>query len=418
MAVSGREGLKCHKNLGQVKEVFTDEVLFTLPGSMAVAHARYSTTGGNELRNTQPMLAATMYGTLALVHNGNLSNASALRKELEEKGLIFQTSSDTEVIAYLLAGELRKRGGDLAAAARACAGRMEGSYSLVMLLGEEMLALRDRKGMRPLCYGELDGRPVFASESCAIRSIGGKPIRDVLPGEMIKVESGGKLRFFPPEQTDGGALCIFEHIYFARPDSVIDGQSVYESRILAGRLLAKTHPVQADLVIGVPDSGLIAAVGYAEYSGIPYGEGLVRNRYVGRTFIEPTQALRSAKVTLKLSPMKQVIRGKRLVIVDDSIVRGTTSGQIVALLKEAGAKEVHVRISAPPFLYPCYFGTDVPTREQLASVRFSHEELTRQIGADSLGFLPLEQLDSIAPHSGLHFCKGCFNGEYPYPVNE
>lgn len=417
MAVQGRDGLRHHKALGQVKDVFTPPALDALPGELAVAHVRYSTTGGNELRNTQPMLANTRYGTLALVHNGNLSNAGPLRAELEEQGLIFQAGSDTEVIAYLMASQLRRTGGDLARAARACMERMEGAYSLVMLLGREMLALRDPKGMRPLVRGRVGGCPVFASESCAIASIGGQVEADVAPGELVRVREG-RVEVLPPKAKDPGALCIFEHIYFARPDSTLDGQSVYQARLLAGELLAKTHPVQADLVVGVPDSGLIAAIGYARHAGIPYGEGLVKNRYIGRTFIEPTQTLRSAKVTLKLSPLRAAVAGKRLVLVDDSIVRGTTTGQIVSMLKKAGAREVHVRISSPPFLYPCYFGTDVASRDQLASVRFTHEQLTAHIGADSLGFLPLEALASIAPNSRLGFCAGCFQGQYPYPAPE
>ncbi|MDR3084780.1 MAG: amidophosphoribosyltransferase [Christensenellaceae bacterium] len=404
------------KNLGQVKEVFGPKDFLALPGDKAVGHVRYSTTGGNLPRNTQPMLAGTREGTLALVHNGNLSNAAALRRELEAKGLIFQTDSDTEVIAYLLAGELI-RTKDIVAALQAAMTRMEGSYSLVMLLNGTMLAVRDPFGMRPLCMGEVEGSPVFASESCAIGAVRGRFVRDLKPGEIVRVEGKNVDSFFGGKPS-AGALCIFEHIYFARPDSVIDGQSVYEARLRAGRILAESHPVKADLVIGVPDSGLIAAIGYAEGSGIPHGEGFVINRYIGRTFIEPTQEMRASKVRLKLSPLRRAVEGKRVVMVDDSLVRGTTMGPTVALLKKAGAAEVHVRICAPPFLYPCYFGTDVPSRELLASVRWSHEELTHRIGADSLGFLPLNRVHDLAPNSGLGFCDGCFSGKYPYEVAE
>jgi amidophosphoribosyltransferase len=400
------------KNLGQVKDVFGPKDFLALPGDKAVGHVRYSTTGGNLPRNTQPMLAGTREGTLALVHNGNLSNAAALREALEAKGLIFQTDSDTEVIAYLLAGELI-RTKDIVAALQAAMGQMEGSYSLVMLLGGTMLAVRDPFGMRPLCMGEVDGNPVFASESCAISAVRGRFVRDLRPGEIVRVQDG-KLDAFLGGKRSSGALCIFEHIYFARPDSVIDGQSVYEARLRAGRIAAESHPVEADLVVGVPNSGLIAAIGYAEGSGIPYGEAFVMNRYVGRTFIEPTQEMRALKVGLKLSVLRQAVAGKRLVMVEDSLVRATTTDQVVALLKRAGATEVHVRICAPPFLYPCYFGTDVPSRELLASVRWSNEELTRHIGADSLRFLPLERLGEIAPNSALGFCEGCFSGQYPY----
>lgn len=416
IATQANGKLYLHKGLGQVKDVLTPEQLRLLPGSTAIAHARYSTTGGNEQRNTQPMLASTGHGSLALVHNGNLSNAAILRDSLEKQGMILQTNSDTEVIAYLLSNALLTTK-EPVKAIQSLMGVLEGSYSLVILLGGAMYAVRDPWGMRPLCFGTVEGSVAVASESCALTSMGGRVDGDVQPGEIVKISEKG-VEHIPQPKPKCGALCIFEHIYFARPDSEIDGQSVYQARIKAGEILAQTHPVQADLVIGVPDSGLIAALGYAQQSGIPYGEGLIKNRYIGRTFIEPTQEMRSAKVRLKLNPMRSVVAGKRIVVVDDSIVRGTTTGQIVSLLKSAGATQVHVRISAPPFLYPCFFGTDVATRDQLASVRWTHEELTKRIGADSLGFLPLERVREIAPKSSLGFCDGCFSGKYPYPIYE
>ena len=356
-------------------------------------------------------------GSLVIAHNGNVSNAALLRQELEQQGAVFQCTSDTEVIAFLIAKE-RLTANSVEEAVARVAPRLEGSFSLLVMSPKKLIALRDPKGMRPLCMGHLGKSPVFASESCALDSIGASFDRDVRPGELIVVDESGERVMESGINPDASkcALCVFEHIYFARPDSVIDGQSVYQARLEAGRILARSHPVQADLVIGVPDSGLAAAIGFAQESGIPYGEGLVKNRYIGRTFIQPTQNGRESAVSIKLSALRRSVEGKRVVMIDDSIVRGTTMRQIVDLLKKAGATEVHVRISAPEFLWPCYYGTDIDDRSQLASVKFTHEELTERIGADSLGFLPLSQVKEIAKDSKLNFCTACFSGDYPYPV--
>ena len=388
-----------------------------MKGSIAIGHARYSTTGGNNRRNIQPLGVDYIKGSLVIAHNGNVSNAALLRQELEQQGAVFQCTSDTEVIAFLIAKE-RLTANSVEEAVARVAPRLEGSFSLLVMSPKKLIALRDPKGMRPLCMGHLGKSPVFASESCALDSIGASFDRDVRPGELIVVDESGERVMESGINPDASkcALCVFEHIYFARPDSVIDGQSVYQARLEAGRILARSHPVQADLVIGVPDSGLAAAIGFAQESGIPYGEGLVKNRYIGRTFIQPTQNGRESAVSIKLSALRRSVEGKRVVMIDDSIVRGTTMRQIVDLLKKAGATEVHVRISAPEFLWPCYYGTDIDDRSQLASVKFTHEELTERIGADSLGFLPLAQVKEIAKDSKLNFCTACFSGDYPYPV--
>ena len=417
IAVNDHNLINLHKDLGLVHEVFDEALLSRMPGGIAIGHVRYSTTGGNNRRNIQPLGVDYIKGSLVIAHNGNISNAAVLRKELEQQGAIFQCTSDTEVIAFLIAKE-RLNTPSVEEAVRRVLPRLEGSFSLLVMSPSKLIAARDSKGMRPLCMGKLEDSVLFASESCALDAIGAAFERDVAPGEMIVVEQQGQrsIRWAPECDHSDCALCIFEHIYFARPDSVIDGQSVYNARIEAGRILARTHPVQADLVIGVPDSGLVAAIGFAQESGIPYGEGLVKNRYIGRTFIQPTQSGRESAVSIKLSPLKESVRGKRVVMVDDSIVRGTTMRQIVELLKKAGAAQVHVRISAPEFLWPCYYGTDIDDRSHLASVLYTHDELCSRIGADSLGFLPLEQVEAIAGDSALGFCKACFSGQYPWPV--
>ena len=417
IAVNDHNLINLHKDLGLVHEVFDEALLSRMPGSIAIGHVRYSTTGGNNRRNIQPLGVDYIKGSLVIAHNGNISNAAVLRKELEQQGAIFQCTSDTEVIAFLIARE-RLNTPSVEEAVRRVLPRLEGSFSLLVMSPKKLIAARDSKGMRPLCMGRLDDSVLFASESCALDAIGASFERDIAPGEMIVVEQQGQrsIRWAPETPCKDCALCIFEHIYFARPDSVIDGQSVYNARIEAGRILARNHPVQADLVIGVPDSGLVAAIGFAQESGIPYGEGLVKNRYIGRTFIQPTQSGRESAVSIKLSPLRESVRGKRVVMVDDSIVRGTTMRQIVELLKKAGAAQVHVRISAPEFLWPCYYGTDIDDRSHLASVLYTHDELCSRIGADSLGFLPLDQVEAIAGDSTLGFCKACFSGRYPWPV--
>ncbi len=417
IAVNDGNLISLYKDLGLVHEVFDEKILSGMKGSIAIGHARYSTTGGNNRRNIQPLGVDYIKGSLVIAHNGNVSNAALLRQELEQQGAVFQCTSDTEVIAFLIAKE-RLTANSVEEAVARVAPRLEGSFSLLVMSPKKLIALRDPKGMRPLCMGHLGKSPVFASESCALDSIGASFDRDVRPGELIVVDESGERVIESGINPDASkcALCVFEHIYFARPDSVIDGQSVYQARLEAGRILARSHPVQADLVIGVPDSGLAAAIGFAQESGIPYGEGLVKNRYIGRTFIQPTQNGRESAVSIKLSALRRSVEGKRVVMIDDSIVRGTTMRQIVDLLKKAGATEVHVRISAPEFLWPCYYGTDIDDRSQLASVKFTHEELTERIGADSLGFLPLAQVKEIAKDSKLNFCTACFSGDYPYPV--
>ena len=417
IAVNDGNLISLYKDLGLVHEVFDEKILSGMKGSIAIGHARYSTTGGNNRRNIQPLGVDYIKGSLVIAHNGNVSNAALLRQELEQQGAVFQCTSDTEVIAFLIAKE-RLTANSVEEAVARVAPRLEGSFSLLVMSPKKLIALRDPKGMRPLCMGHLGESPVFASESCALDSIGASFDRDVRPGELIVVDESGEHVMESGINPDASkcALCVFEHIYFARPDSVIDGQSVYQARLEAGRILARSHPVQADLVIGVPDSGLAAAIGFAQESGIPYGEGLVKNRYIGRTFIQPTQNGRESAVSIKLSALRRSVEGKRVVMIDDSIVRGTTMRQIVDLLKKAGATEVHVRISAPEFLWPCYYGTDIDDRSQLASVKFTHEELTERIGADSLGFLPLAQVKEIAKDSKLNFCTACFSGDYPYPV--
>lgn len=417
IAVNDGNLISLYKDLGLVHEVFDEKILSGMKGSIAIGHARYSTTGGNNRRNIQPLGVDYIKGSLVIAHNGNVSNAALLRQELEQQGAVFQCTSDTEVIAFLIAKE-RLTANSVEEAVARVAPRLEGSFSLLVMSPKKLIALRDPKGMRPLCMGHLGKSPVFASESCALDSIGASFDRDVRPGELIVVDESGEHVMESGINPDASkcALCVFEHIYFARPDSVIDGQSVYQARLEAGRILARSHPVQADLVIGVPDSGLAAAIGFAQESGIPYGEGLVKNRYIGRTFIQPTQNGRESAVSIKLSALRRSVEGKRVVMIDDSIVRGTTMRQIVDLLKKAGATEVHVRISAPEFLWPCYYGTDIDDRSQLASVKFTHEELTERIGADSLGFLPLAQVKEIAKDSKLNFCTACFSGDYPYPV--
>ena len=417
IAVNDGNLISLYKDLGLVHEVFDEKILSGMKGSIAIGHARYSTTGGNNRRNIQPLGVDYIKGSLVIAHNGNVSNAALLRQELEQQGAVFQCTSDTEVIAFLIAKE-RLTANSVEEAVARVAPRLEGSFSLLVMSPKKLIALRDPKGMRPLCMGHLGKSTVFASESCALDSIGASFDRDVRPGELIVVDESGERVMESGINPDASkcALCVFEHIYFARPDSVIDGQSVYQARLEAGRILARSHPVQADLVIGVPDSGLAAAIGFAQESGIPYGEGLVKNRYIGRTFIQPTQNGRESAVSIKLSALRRSVEGKRVVMIDDSIVRGTTMRQIVDLLKKAGATEVHVRISAPEFLWPCYYGTDIDDRSQLASVKFTHEELTERIGADSLGFLPLSQVKEIAKDSKLNFCTACFSGDYPYPV--
>ena len=418
IAINDGGVITSHKDVGLVSEVFTPEVLEHLGnGSMAVGHVRYATTGRKSRSNAQPMVINHVKGTMALCHNGNLTNAAELREKLELSGAIFHTTSDTEVIAYTITGA-RLKTPSIEAAVSAAMDIIQGAYSLVLLSPRKLIAARDPNGFRPLCIGTLDGGYVFASESCALDAIGACFLRDVEPGEIVVADKDGLRSIKDHCGKAKSSLCVFEFIYFARPDSVIDGAGVHEARLRAGAFLALEHPVQADIVIGVPDSGIDAAIGYARQSGIPYGTGFIKNKYIARTFIAPGQKNREDKVRIELIPISSVVRGKRVVIVDDSIVRGTTSARIVRLLREAGATEVHMRISAPHFLHPCYFGTDIDSRDHLIACNHTVEEIGSIIGADSLGYLSVENVHKLANGCRCTFCDGCFTGHYPVPVPE
>lgn len=416
IAVSDTNGPKgkvdSYKGMGLVNEVFSPENLEGLKGDIGVGHVRYSTAGASTRENAQPLVLNYVKGTLGLAHNGNLINALELRKELEYTGAIFQTTIDSEVIAYHIARE-RLNCGTVEEAVKLAMKKIKGAYSLVVMSPRKLIGARDPHGFKPLCIGKRDNAYILASESCALDTIGAEFIRDVLPGEIVTITPQAGIvsdtSMCLPEEKQG--RCIFEHIYFARPDSNIDGVNVYQSRIKAGRFLAIDSPVEADVVVGVPESGNAAALGFAMESGIPYGTAFVKNSYVGRTFIKPKQSSRESSVRVKLNVLKESVQGKRVVMIDDSIVRGTTSDRIVGMLKEAGAKEVHVRISSPPFLWPCYFGTDVPAREQLIAYNRTIEEIREIIGADSLGYLDMNRLEELV--DGKAICKGCFNGKYP-----
>lgn len=417
IAVSDTKGPKgkvvSSKDMGLIHEVFTPDSLDRLKGDIGVGHVRYSTAGSSTRENAQPLVLSYVKGTLGLAHNGNLINAPELRKELEYTGAIFQTTIDSEVIAYHIARERLKSATVEEAVGRAM-NKIKGSYSLVIMSPRKLIGARDPFGFRPLCIGKRDNAYVLASETCALDTIGAEFIRDVLPGEIVTISpeygiQSDTTHCIAPEKQ---ARCIFEYIYFARPDSYIDGVSVYNSRIMAGKFLAMDSPVEADLVVGVPESGNCAALGYSLQSGIPYGQAFVKNSYVGRTFIKPKQRNRESSVQVKLNALKEAVEGKRIIMIDDSIVRGTTSDRIVRMLREAGAKEVHMRVSSPPFLWPCYFGTDVPAREQLIAYHRSVEEIRQIIGADSLAYLRLERLNEmVGGECGI--CNGCFTGQYP-----
>ncbi len=413
IAVNKNGAIDCHKDVGLVNEVFSRDVLGKLhEGGMAVGHCRYGTTGTQSRINAQPMLVNHQKGSMALCHNGNLVNARELRAELELRGSLFHTTSDTEVIAYIITQELLKRG-CIEQAVLGAMERLSGAYSLVIMTASKLIAVRDPHGFRPLCMGRTeDGGVVFASESCALDAVGARFERDILPGEVVIADESGVHSLEASEKCKS-ALCVFEFIYFARPDSVIDGSSVHTARLRAGAFLALEHPVQADVVIGVPDSGIDAAIGYARQSGIPYGVGFIKNRYIGRTFIQPEQTQRQNSVRIKLNAVSATVKGKRVVLIDDSIVRGTTSARIVSLLREAGAAEVHMRLSSPPFIRPCYFGTDIDSTDSLIAAHHSVEEIRQIIGVDSLGFLNVDYVDKLADNSQCGFCRGCFTGEYP-----
>ena len=406
-----------HRSLGQVSTVFDEETLAKLPmGEIGVGHVRYGTTGGNNYTNCQPIEVNHQKGKMALAHNGNISNAYTLRNELELSGAIFHSTSDTEIIAYIVTRE-RLKCPSIERAVIETMKFLDGAYSIVLMSASKLIALRDPYGFRPLCYGQKeDGTYIVASESCALEAVGATFIRDVEPGEVITfsekgVESNREMCGKKRRQ-----LCVFEYIYFARPDSVIDGVSVHSARIKAGRILAKAYPVEADVVIGVPDSGLDAALGYSKESGIPYGIGFIKNKYIGRTFISPTQDERNNQVRIKLNPIRSTVEGKRVILVDDSIVRGTTSGHIVKLLRDAGATEIHMMISSPPFVSPCYYGTDIDSKENLIACKYTIPEIAKEIGADSLGYLPIDGLKELAESENI--CSACFTGDYETEVPE
>ena len=416
IAVSDTAGPKgkvlSSKDMGLLNEAFTPEILEKLKGDIGVGHVRYSTAGSSTRENAQPLVLNYVKGTLGLAHNGNLINTPELRHELEYTGAIFQTTIDSEIIAYLIARE-RLNSKTVEEAVGRAMKKIKGAYSLIIMSPRKLIGARDPFGFKPLCIGKRENAYILASETCALDTVGATFVRDVEPGEIVTIspEKGiesDKSMCIPKNQH---ARCVFEYIYFARPDSYFDGVSVYNSRILAGKFLAMDSPVDADLVVGVPESGNYAALGYSLKSGIPYGQAFVKNSYVGRTFIKPKQKNRESSVQVKLNVLREAVEGKRIIMIDDSIVRGTTSDRIVHMLRQAGAKEVHMRVSSPPFLWPCYFGTDVPAREQLIAYNRTVDEICSIIGADSLGYLKEERLHELVGDLGI--CKGCFNGNYP-----
>ena len=406
--------LNLHRAMGEVEEIFQPSVLAKLPGSSAIGHTRYSTAGDKALLNAQPIMIDCNKGKIALAHNGNLTNALEWRRKLEHRGSIFQSNSDTEVIVHLIA---RSQARNFSAALGDALNLVEGAYSLLVLTPEELYAVRDPRGFRPLALGKIataDGSEAWAvaSETCAFDLMNAEYVRDVEPGEMLRISRAGieSIRFSPPKPHQ---FCIFEHVYFSRPDSTVFGRSVNESREMLGRLLAREHPVEADMIVPIPDSGVPAAIGYSLESKIPFRMGLIRNHYIGRTFIEPSQAIRNFGVKLKLNPVRNLVAGQRVVLVDDSIVRGTTSRKLVRLMREAGAKEVHMRISCPPTISPCYYGVDTPTKEELIASSNTPEQICKYLGADSLGYLSLSGLKQAVNDKDGEFCTSCYTGVYP-----
>ncbi len=403
------------KGMGLISEVFTEENMEHLQGNIGVGHVRYSRSGENSIHNTQPLVLNYVKGTLCIAQNGCLVNTRKLREELEQTGAIFQTTVDTEVIAYHIARE-RLKSKTVEEAVVNAMKKLVGAYSLVIMSPRKLIGARDSFGFHPLCIGKKGSTYILASESAALNAVDAEFIRDVQPGEVVMIDKDG-IHSDTSLCAKNHARCIFEYIYFARPDSRIDGVSVYNSRVMAGRILAQTHPVDADVVVGVPDSGNAAALGYALESGIPLGMAFVKNSYVGRTFIKPKQALRASSVRIKLNVLPEVVEGKRVVMIDDSIVRGTTSAKIVRMLKKAGATEVHVRISSPPFLYPCYYGVDVPTGDQLIAKNNTIDQIREMIGADSLGYLDVDRVGDMIG-KGMGYCDACFTGKYPTEIPE
>ena len=418
IAVNNDGVFKSYKDLGLVNDVFTPNIIEKLgEGNIAVGHVRYGTTGGNERSNAQPIVVNHIKGSMALAHNGNITNSYELRSQFEAKGSIFQTTSDTEVISYAIIEE-RLNSETIEEAVCKAMNRIKGAYSMIIMSPQKLIAARDKNGFRPLCYGKTaNGEYIIASESCALDSVGAEFVRDIEKGEILVFGKEGiksiKEHCGKGKQTS----CVFEYVYFARPDSIIEGKNVHEARIKAGEILAKEHPVKADVVVGVPDSGLDAALGYSKASKIPYGIGFIKNKYIGRTFIYPEVKSRMDKVKIKLNPIANVVNGKRVILIDDSIVRGTTSERIVKLLRDAGATEVHMRVSAPPFINPCYYGTDIDSKENLIACKYTIEDIAKKIGADSLGYLSLEGVKKIGyVNEKSGFCTACFDGIYPTEI--
>ena len=414
IAAANGENVVVHADMGLVTQIFRESDFYPLVGDMAIGHTRYSTSGSSELCNAQPLLVQGEHGQIAVANNGNIINALQLKEQLQDRwNCTFNSTTDTEVIAQMLAHAV---GATWEERVFQCMRQLEGAYSLVIQTKDTMIAARDPLGIRPLCLGQLNGGWIVASESCALDHLGAEYLRDVEPGEVIIVDSNGLHTAIWSGGTGRRALCVFELIYFARPDSIMDGKLVHSARQQLGAQLAREHPVEADLVIGIPDSSTAAAVGYAQESGIPYSEGLIKNRYVGRTFIEPEQRLRDLGVRQKFNPLVEVIQGKRLVVVDDSIVRGTTTPHVVNLLRKAGAKEVHMRVCAPPIKHPCFMGVDMATSEELLAANNSLEEIRELVGADSLGYLTVKGLLKVVGGTDGGFCDACFTGNYPVPV--
>ena len=411
------DSIACRKNVGLVSDVFGNDFLSRAPQTkMACGHVRYSTTGGNTAENTQPIVTHHSRLTFAVCHNGNITNADALRGYMvNERGAVFYTTNDTEIISKIIIDRIIKTG-SLEKSVADLMNTIEGAYSLVLMTRDKLIAARDPHGFRPLCIGKLGSATVVASETCALDSIGATYVRDVRPGEICSISRSGKCESIVAKKGNR-SLCVFELIYFARPDSYIDGMSVYKARLEMGRALARQCPTDADIVCGVPESGFDAAYGYSMESGVPYGMAFVRNRYVGRSFILPTQTGRSRAVGLKLNPLRASIEGKRVILVDDSIVRGTTSARIIRSLREAGAKEIHMRISAPPFIAPCYFGTDIDSKDNLIANKYSVDEICEKIGADSLVYLDVDRLTAIKQGTDVTYCMGCFTDKYPVDVS-
>jgi len=416
IAVSDGKSIRCHKGLGLVSEVFSEFELRKLAGSIGMGHVRYSTTGDNTIENSQPLVFGYSRGQMSIAHNGNLVNASALRRELQEHGFIFQTTTDSEIIAATISREI-SCSADLIEALQKSMVKLEGSFSLIIMTEDKLIAARDPYGFRPLCLGRINDCIVVASETAALDTLDINHEREISPGEILVIDNNG-IHSYTVAKKVRRSLCVFEFVYFARPDSTISGTTVYSSRLRAGINLAKERPVDADLVVGVPDSGTVAAMGFSQESGIPLAMGLVKNRYIGRTFIQPTQRMRKMGVRLKLNVLKEVVRGKRLVLVDDSIVRGTTSAQIVRILRDAGASQVHVRVASPPVTHSCYYGIDTSSRKELIAANYELKTITDFLGADTLEYLSLEGLIEAVGINGKELCTACFDGKYPTKVTD